>query len=123
MDHLKETIDNLRKTTATLSDSSKKIDGVIEKADATLGSTKDAADKIQLAVGDARKTIQGAGKVMQRSDLGNGALALLLNDAQVSQNLRALISNLRSHGVLFYRDTAAKNPPPEPSPPLRRRHR
>jgi phospholipid/cholesterol/gamma-HCH transport system substrate-binding protein len=123
MDHLKETIDNLRKTTAALSDSSKKIDGVIEKADATLGSTKEAADKIQLAVGDARETIQGAGKVMREATSGNGALALLLNDAQVSQNLRALISNLRSHGVLFYRDSAAKNPPPEASPPLRRRHR
>lgn len=123
MDHLKETIDNLRKTTAALSDSSKKIDGVIEKADATLGSTKEAADKIQLAVGDARKTIQGAGKVMREATSGNGALALLLNDAQVSQNLRALISNLRSHGVLFYRDTAAKKPPPEASPPLRGRQR
>ena len=58
MDHLKETFDNLSKATAALSESSKKIDGVIEKADGTMGSAKEAADKVQLAVGDAQKTIQ-----------------------------------------------------------------
>ncbi len=123
MNHLKETFANLSKTTAALSDSSKKIDGVIEKANATLGSTKEAADKVQLAVGDARTTIQGAGKVMEDARHGSGLLAMLLSNDQVANDLRALISNLRSHGILFYRDSAAKNAPPEPSPPLRRRGR
>ena len=117
MDHLKETFDNLSKTTAALSESSKKIDGVIEKADATLGSAKEAADKVQLAVGDARKTIQAAGKVMDEARHGNGLLAMLLTNDQVANDLRALISNLRSHGVLFYRDSAAKiSPPPRTKP-------
>ncbi len=123
MDHLHETFANLSKTTAALSESSQKIDGVIEKADATLGSTKEAADKVQGAIGDARKTIQGAKKVMDEAVAGDGPLALLLTDKNVAQNLRALISNLRSHGILFYRDRAAKNAPPEPSPPLRRPRR
>ena len=123
MDHLKETFANLSKTTASLSVSSQKIDGVIAKADATLGSAKEAADKVQLAVGDARKTIQGAGKVMDDARHGDGMLAMLLSNDEVANNLRALISNLRSHGVLFYRDSAAKNAAPEASPPLRRRSR
>ncbi|MBA3834164.1 MAG: MCE family protein [Chthoniobacterales bacterium] len=123
MDHLKETFANLSKTSAALSDSSKKIDGVIEKADATIGSAKDAADKVQLAVGDARKTIQGAGKVMEEARSGDGLLAMLLTNDEVASNLRALISNLRSHGILFYRDSAAKGAAPEGSPPLRRRSR
>ncbi len=123
MDHLHQTFENLSKTSAALSQSSKKIDGVIEKADATLGSTKEAADKVQLAVGDARETIKGAGKIMKEATQGEGPLALLLSNAEVSNNLRALISNLRSHGILFYRDSAAKNPAPEASPPLRRRGR
>ncbi len=123
MDHLKETFANLSKTSAALSDSSKKIDGVIEKADATIGSAKDAADKVQLAVGDARKTIQGAGKVMEEARSGDGLLAMLLTNDEVASNLRALISNLRSHGILFYRDSAAKGAAPEASPPLRRRSR
>lgn len=123
MEHLKETFANLSKTTAALSDSSKKIDGVIEKAAATLGSAQAAADKVQLAVGDARQTLQGAGKVMEEARTGDGLLALLLNNEDVANNLRALISNLRSHGVLFYRDSAAKIAPPEASQPPRRRNR
>jgi hypothetical protein len=35
-------------------------------------------------------------------------LGTLLNDREVAKDLRALISNLREHGVLFYRDSAAK---------------
>jgi|SRR5450432_406750 len=123
MDHLKATFDNLSKATASFADSSKKIDGVIDKADATMGSAKEAADKLQLAAGDARKTIQSAGKIMQAATSGNGLLAMLLTNQEVADNLRALISNLRSHGVLFYRDSAAKTIPPESSPPPKHRPR
>jgi phospholipid/cholesterol/gamma-HCH transport system substrate-binding protein len=122
MDHLKETFDNLSKTSASFSESSKKIDGVIEKADSTMGSAKEAADKLQLAAGDARKTIQSAARIMNEATSGDGLLAMLLTNEEVANNLRALISNLRSHGVLFYRDSAARiSPPPESSPPPRRR--
>jgi phospholipid/cholesterol/gamma-HCH transport system substrate-binding protein len=122
MDHLQETFDNLSKTTAALSESSKKIDGVIEKADGTMESAKKAADKVQDAVGDARKTIQSAGRIIHEATGGDGLLALLLTNEEVANNLRALISNLRQHGVLFYRDSAAKiSPPPENTPPPRRR--
>ena len=122
MDHLKETFDNLNKTSAAFAESSKKIDGVIAKADGTMGSAKEAADKLQLAVGDARKTIQSAGRIMNDATAGDGLLAMLLTNEEVANNLRALISNLRNHGVLFYRDSAAKiSPPPASSPRPRRR--
>jgi ABC-type transporter Mla subunit MlaD len=121
MDHLKETFENLSKTSAAFSESSKKIDGVITKADATMGSAKEAADKLQLAAGDAGKTIQSAGRIMSQATSGNGLLAMLLTNEEVASNLRALISNLRTHGVLFYRDSAARiSPPPQGSPPPRR---
>ena len=122
MDHLKETFDNLGKTTASLSESSKKFDGVLEKADGTMGSAKEAADKLQLAMGDARKTLQAAGRIMKEATSGDGLLAMLLTNEEVANNLRALVSNLRSHGVLFYRDSAAKVSPPMPqnTPPPRR---
>jgi phospholipid/cholesterol/gamma-HCH transport system substrate-binding protein len=108
MQNLKSSIEHLNQTTGSLAESSKKIDGVIAKADATLGSTKKAADDLQLAVADARKTIKTAGQVMSAATTGNGLLATLLTNEEVGNNLRALISNLRSHGILFYRDSAAK---------------
>jgi ABC-type transporter Mla subunit MlaD len=108
MQNLKSSIEHLNQITGSLVESSKKIDGVIAKADVTLGSTKKAADDLQLAVADARKTIQAAGEVMRAATTGNGLLATLLTNKEVGNNLRALISNLRSHGILFYRDSAAK---------------
>jgi hypothetical protein len=39
---------------------------------------------------------------------GKGLVAALLNDQQLANDLHALITNLRTHGVLFYRDSAAK---------------
>ncbi len=121
MQHLQQTFDNLSNTTAALAESSKKIDGVIEKADGTMGSAKEAADKLQLAAGDARKTIQAAGRLVNEATSGNGLLAMLLTNEQLANDLRALISNLRRHGILLYRDSAAKvSPPPPQSTPARR---
>jgi virulence factor Mce-like protein len=101
IDNLKASIAHLSETTDALAASSKKLDGVIEKADATMSSTKKAADDLQSAIGDARKVLQSATQ-------GKGLLAALLTNQQLANDLRALISNLRAHGVLFYRDSAAK---------------
>ena len=124
MEHLTQTFDNLSRATERLSESSKKIDGVIEKADGTMASAKETADKAQLAVGDARKTIESAQRVLREAISGDGLLATLLTNEEVANDLRALISNLRRHGVLFYRDSAARmSPPPESTPPPRPRSR
>jgi phospholipid/cholesterol/gamma-HCH transport system substrate-binding protein len=108
MDNLKASIDHLSQTTGALAESSKKLDGVIEKADATMASSKKAADDVQVLIADARKTIQSATEVMRQATNGDGLLATVLTNKELSKDLQALVSNLRSHGVLFYRDSAAK---------------
>ena len=108
MENLKSSIDRLNQTTGNLAQSSGKIDGVIEKAGATMESSKKAADDVQLAIADARKTIQAMTELMRDAKNGNGLLATLLNNQEVASDLKALISNMRDHGVLFYRDSAAK---------------
>jgi ABC-type transporter Mla subunit MlaD len=127
MDNLKSSLAHLNETTGTLSESSQRIGEVVAKAGATMDSTKKAADDIQLAIADARKVIQNAGEVFRDAKTGNGLLATLLNNQEVAQDLKALISNLRSHGVLFYRDSARKAeeraPQARPPEPTRRRGR
>ena len=108
MQNLKASVEHLNAATAALAESSKKIDGVLEKADGTMGSAKKAADDVQVAIVDARKTIQAATQVMQEATQGKGLLAALLTNQDLARDLRALVSNLRAHGVLFYRDSAAK---------------
>jgi phospholipid/cholesterol/gamma-HCH transport system substrate-binding protein len=106
--NLKASVENLNTATAALAQSSQKIDGVIEKAGGTMDSAKKAADDVQVAIADARKTIQAATEVIQQATSGKGAFAALLTNQDLAKDLRALVSNLRAHGVLFYRDSAAK---------------
>ena len=101
MENLKSSMENLNQATGALAESSKKLDGVIEQADSTMTSAKKAADSLQTAIADARKVLNSATK-------GKGLVATLLNDQQLANDLHALITNLRAHGVLFYRDSAAK---------------
>ena len=95
--NLKSSMENLNRATGALAESSKKLDGVIEQADSTMASAQKAADNLQ--------------KVLHAAAQGKGMVAALLNDQQLTSDLRALITNLREHGVLFYRDTAAQTQP------------
>jgi phospholipid/cholesterol/gamma-HCH transport system substrate-binding protein len=97
MENLKSSMENLNQASGALAESSKKLDGVIDQADSTMASAKKAADNLQ--------------KVLRAAAQGKGMVAALLNDQQLANDLHALMSNLRAHGVLFYRDTAAKTQP------------
>jgi phospholipid/cholesterol/gamma-HCH transport system substrate-binding protein len=101
MENLKSSMEHLNEASGALAESSKKLDGVIEQADSTMSSAKKAADSLQTAIADARKVLNSATK-------GKGLVAALLNDQQLANDLHALVTNLRAHGVLFYRDSAAK---------------
>lgn len=111
MESLKASLEHLSQTTGALAESSKKIDGVVEKADATMTSSKKAADDLQVVMADARKTLQTATQVMREATTGKGLLPVLLTNQELATDLHALVSNLRAHGILFYRDSAAKMEP------------
>ena len=104
MENLKSSMEHLSQATSALAESSKKLDGVIEQADSTMASAKKAVDNLQDAITDTRKVIRSATQ-------GKGLVATLLNNQQLADDLHALIVNLRAHGVLFYRDTAATAQP------------
>src|SRR5438094_5316770 len=93
-ENLKSSIAHLNEATAAFAESSKKFGGVVDKADSAMDSTKKAADDLQ--------------KVLSSATQGKGLLAALLTNQELADNLRALVSNLRAHGVLFYRDTMSK---------------
>ena len=122
MQNLKASIEHLNETTGALAASSKKLDGVIEKADSTMSSAKKAADDMQLVMADARKAARAATQVFDEATNGKGVLATLLGNQELANDLRALVRNLRAHGVLFYRDSAAKaeRNAPEQTKPARR---
>src|SRR5213593_1394075 len=114
MENLKSSMEHLNQATGALAGSSKKLDGVVDQADSTMASAKKAADNLQSTIADTRKVLRNATQ-------GKGLVATLLNDPALAADLHALISNLRAHGVLFYRDTAAtaQPKPPEQTQPAR----
>src|SRR6476469_9194661 len=115
MENLKLSMEHLNQATGALAESSKKLDGVIEQADSAMASAKKAADGLQNAIADTRKVLRSATQC-------KGLVATLLNDQQLANDMRALITNLRAHGVLFYRDSAAspQTAPRPQAPPSRR---
>lgn len=104
MADLNATLANLNTTSASFAEASKKIDGVvvqagtaIESGQATFVSAKDAADELQKVLKDTRGLLKEAKN-------GRGALGMLLTNKEVADNLRALVVNLREHGILWYKD-------------------
>jgi phospholipid/cholesterol/gamma-HCH transport system substrate-binding protein len=120
LDNIKSAVENLNTATTALAASTQKVDGVLDKANETMDSAKKAADDLPAAIADARKTIQAATELIQKASTGKGALATLLSNPEFANDLKALVSNLRAHGVLFYRDSAAKAEAQRPSNPPRK---
>jgi len=95
---------NIEQSTAAISEFSKKLDGVASRAEeaissgnAAMTSAKSAADELQRAIADTRS-------LLKQAKQGRGILGALLSDREMADNLRALVENLRRHGVLWYRD-------------------
>jgi phospholipid/cholesterol/gamma-HCH transport system substrate-binding protein len=93
-ENLRSSVAHLNEATTNFAESSKKLGGVVDKADSAMDSAKKAADDLQQVLSSAKQ--------------GKGVLAALLTNPELANDLRALVANLRAHGVLFYRDTAAK---------------
>lgn len=93
-ENLRSSMAHLNEATGNFADASKKLGAVVDKADSAMDSAKKAGDDLQ--------------RVLSSATQGKGLLAALLTNQELANDLRALVSNLRAHGVLFYRDSAAK---------------
>lgn len=114
--NLRSSVAHLNETTTSLAASSKKLDGVLGTAGDAMGSIKKDADDLEGTIGEAKKTFSTATQLVREAGNGKGLLPALINDSELARDLHALVSNLRQHGILFYRDSAAKTQPPPPAP-------
>ena len=64
-----------------------------------------ASQDLEAAAADARKILSSA-------RTGPGVLPMLLNDRQTASDFRAILSNVRRHGVLWYKDSYRQEAPP-----------
>jgi ABC-type transporter Mla subunit MlaD len=120
--NLAATLSNLKLTSDTFVETSKNINavvlnaqGAVDTAKKSMTSIDNTAGDVRKAVADGRKVIDSAGvainsanEAIKTATHGSGLMASLLTDPKLSDNLRALSSNLRTHGILFYKDTAGQ---------------
>lgn len=137
--NLSETFAHLKEMSGTLSESSKKLDGILTKGDTAVDSAKKTLETVDKAAADLRtamsdfkrvsqtanntldsaKSMMDTGnRVLKKAEQGEGALGMLLSDKETAENLKAFASNLRRSGPVFYKDREAK---PAPAPASRRR--
>lgn len=137
LENLETTFSNLRQTSENFVKASGKLDqiakdarevvggakGTVAKANETMTNANAAAKDIRgaiedtrIAIGNAQEVVDSAKEAVDEAAHGQGLIAALLTNRELAENLSALVSNLRRHGVLFYRDSAAKQAPVKDAP-------
>lgn len=130
--NLEESFANLKEATDSFAETSKKLDAVVTKvedvaklAETTMKGADSAMADVKLTLADFRKTADASTKTIGSARLlidkamhGGGPLGMLISDKQTAADLKALISNMRRSGVVFYKDRPLA---PAPTPVPRRR--
>lgn len=120
MENLRLSFANIRTTGDNFAKASERLDVImadakdaVEGAKATMQTANAAAEDVRKAIADADAVLKGAQNaiksvqsILNNAQHGNGAVPMLLSNREVADNLKALIANLRRHGMLFYRDSA-----------------
>lgn len=111
---INQTLKNLETTSASLAEASAKVDKVVGNADTAITSGKATMDSAQKAADELQRAVKDIRLLVQEIRQGKGVLGTLIGSREMAENLRALILNLRRHGVLWYRDTEReKSPAPQ----------
>lgn len=85
-----------------------KIDGVVTKVDAAAAELKPALASIRATAAGADKAVDSARTLLNKANNGQGALGLLLSDRETAENLKSFIRNVKTKGILWYKDRPEK---------------
>jgi ABC-type transporter Mla subunit MlaD len=121
-----QTLENLKSSTGQFTDASKKLGDVADQAGTamknlseavshitvTADKTTDTLDATKDAALSFNKTMVQIRLLVQDARNGKGVLGTLISNRALADNLQALVANLRSHGVLWYKNSSVpkKNP-------------
>ncbi len=114
-----ELMADVRKAVTTINTALERLDNTALSEDslqdlrATLANLKKGSEgfaNIDQTTKDLQAAAADARKLMSSARTGQGPLPMMLNDRQTANDLKALISNLRRHGVLWYKDSQKAAP-------------
>ena len=100
-----DTIKNLHITSEKIAEASLKADSLMAQANLTVKSSQGAVDSAKKAADEFQKTLTSVRTLVDQVSKGKGALGMLISNPETAENIRALILNLRQHGILWYKDS------------------
>jgi virulence factor Mce-like protein len=106
----KTAADSLNEAMTAAKNAMAKADSAVKKVDDAADILKPALTNFSAAAKSATKAVDSARSLLAKANSGQGALGLLLSDRETSDNLKALIRNLKQRGVLFYKDRPEQKP-------------
>ncbi len=92
-----ENTENLRLALSELRETSENLKKASRKLDPGLDSFRSVAD-------NANRTLDKTNRTLEEATEGDGLLAALLTDEQLTDDFRNLLRNLRENGILRYKD-------------------
>ena len=124
---IKDALSDFRAAMSRVEEASKRVDGVMAKADSAMAKIDKAADSVgptlksaDTALVNLKKAATALEGLLQDARTGDGLLHALLNDKVLRQDFAILISNLKQKGFLFYKNketpAAASAPAPKTKP-------
>ena len=112
-ENINEILTSLKHTAQKLSEVVESLPPILEETSETV---KTIGPSVERFAGEATKTAQGFSELAESLQAlsddvrsSDGALPMLLHDAEVRDNLKALIYNLRVKGLLWYKDVAPES--------------
>lgn len=120
-----EMLADIRKAVATLNTALERLNNTalseasLEDLRETIANLKKGSEgftNIDKAAKDFEITAAEARKIVTSARTGPGPLPMLLNDRQTANDIRAILANVRRHGVLWYKDSYRSEPAPSPTP-------
>ncbi len=128
-ENLRATLANLRTSSEKIAQQSQRLEPLLAKGETAITKVGQAADSFKETGTAFKQAAEKAGHTFGQASSGDGLISALLSDRQLRDDVKALASNLRRRGVLFYRDqTAAEksgaageeaSPPRRPITPAR----
>lgn len=107
----KQELDSISATIRNLQAASAKIETTVAEASTAVQSGKETMDSAKKAAEELQKTLSAMQGLIEQVRSGKGVLGTLISNREMADNLRALIANLRKHGVLWYKDSKTTPPP------------
>jgi phospholipid/cholesterol/gamma-HCH transport system substrate-binding protein len=114
---LKSSLRQLDTASANVAASSLKLDGLMNRAGTAIDQLGQGATTFKESGAAFKKAAESAGRTAGDINFGDGLFSALIHDAQLRQDFKNLIANLKERGIVFYKDKSAERGAPSPLSP------